>query len=157
MEFNRVEFCGRLTRDPQLRYLANNSTVCEFGLVGNRKYRTSSGEQRDEPCFVDCTAWGKLGEAIHDNFTRGKEIFVEARLKFDTWEDKQGGHKRSKLSLVVTEWHYTGPRAADGVTPVTEKPDALGPLDGPSKPRPRPRRAAADPDTSDRGDDDIPF
>jgi single-strand DNA-binding protein len=58
---NRVILIGNLTRDPQLRYLPSQMAVAEFGLAINHKYKTASGEQREEVCFIDCTAFGKSG------------------------------------------------------------------------------------------------
>lgn len=109
--FNKVLLMGNLTRDPQLRYLPNSQTaVCEFGLASNRRYRTSSGEDREEVLFVDCTAWGRQGEVINQWCTKGKPIFVEGHLKLDTWEDKNGGGKRSKISVVVENFQFIGGR-----------------------------------------------
>ena len=109
--FNKVLLMGNLTRDPQLRYLPNSQTaVCEFGLASNRKYKTSAGEDREEVLFVDCTAWGRPGEVINQYCQKGKPIFVEGHLKLDTWEDKNGGGKRSKISVVVENFQFIGGR-----------------------------------------------
>jgi single-strand DNA-binding protein len=109
--FNKVLLMGNLTRDPQLRYLPNSQTaICEFGIASNRKYKTSSGEEREEVLFVDCTAWGRQGEVINQWCTKGKPIFVEGHLKLDTWEDKSGGGKRSKISVVVDNFQFIGGR-----------------------------------------------
>jgi single-strand DNA-binding protein len=113
--FNKVLLMGNLTRDPQLRYLPNSQTaVCEFGLASNRKYKTSSGEDREEVLFVDCTAWGRQGEVINQWCQKGKPIFVEGHLKLDTWEDKSGGGKRSKISVVVENFQFIGGRDEAG-------------------------------------------
>ena len=109
--YNKVLLMGNLTRDPQLRYLPNSQTaVCEFGLACNRRYKTSSGEDREEVLFIDCTAWGRQGEVINQWFTKGKPIFIEGHLKLDTWEDKNGGGKRSKIALVVDNFQFLGSR-----------------------------------------------
>lgn len=109
--FNKVLLMGNLTRDPQLRYLPNSQTaVCEFGLASNRRYKTSSGEDREEVLFIDCTAWGRQGEVINQWCTKGKPIFLEGHLKLDTWEDKNGGGKRSKINLVVENFQFIGGR-----------------------------------------------
>jgi single-strand DNA-binding protein len=107
---NKVMLMGNLTRDPQLKYLPSQTAVAEFGLAVSRKFRTQSGEDREEVCFVDCTAFGRTGEVINQYFTKGKPIFIEGRLKFDSWEDKQGGGKRSKLSVVIDNFQFIGGR-----------------------------------------------
>jgi single-strand DNA-binding protein len=109
--FNKVLLIGNITRDPQLRFTATQMAVCDFGIAVNNKYTTRSGEQRDEPCFVDVTAWGKTAELIDQYFTKGKPIFIEGRLKYDTWEDKQGGGKRRKLSVTLETFQFVGDRS----------------------------------------------
>src|SRR5882672_1652368 len=99
--FNKVFLMGNLTRDPQLKYLPSQTAVAEFGIACNRKFRAATGEDREEVTFVDISAFGKTGELINQYFTKGKPIFIEGRLKLDQWEDKQGGGKRSKLTVVV--------------------------------------------------------
>jgi single-strand DNA-binding protein len=99
--FNKVVLLGNLTRDPQLKYLPSQTPVVDFGLAMNRKFKTQSGEQRDETTFVDCTAFGRTAEIINQYVRKGNMLFIEGRLRFETWEDKQGGGKRSKLSVHV--------------------------------------------------------
>src|SRR6476661_4607510 len=112
--FNKVILLGNLTRDPQLKYLPSQTAVAEFGIAANRKFRTQQGEDREEVTFVDCTAFGKTGELINQYFTKGKPIFIDGRLKYDSWEDKQGGGKRSKLTVVVENFQFIGGRDGGG-------------------------------------------
>ncbi len=112
--FNRVTLIGNLTRDPQSKTLPSNTTVCEFGLAMSRRYRTQSGEDREEVAFVDCSAFGKQAEVIQQYCTKGKPLFVEGRLKYDTWDDKNGGGKRSKLSVVVENFQFLGSPGGQG-------------------------------------------
>ena len=106
--FNKVVLMGNLTRDPQLKHLPSNLVVAEFGLACNRRYRTAAGEDKEEVAFVDCTAFGRQAETIGQYCTKGKPLFVEGRLKYDTWDDKAGGGKRSKLSVVVENFQFIG-------------------------------------------------
>src|SRR5918998_823090 len=106
--FNKVMLIGNLTRAPQVKHLPSQTVVAEFGLAMNRKYRTAAGEDKEETCFVDCSAFGKQAEVIGQHCTKGKPLFVEGRLKYDTWDDKFGGGKRSKLSVVVENFQFIG-------------------------------------------------
>src|ERR1700691_5835836 len=112
--FNKVMLMGNLTRDPQLKYLPSQTAVAEFGIACNRKFRTATGEDREEVMFVDVAAFGKTGEIINQYFTKGKPIFIEGRLKLDQWEDKQGGGKRSKLTVVAENFQFIGGRDGGG-------------------------------------------
>src|SRR3954470_11189120 len=108
--FNRVMLIGNLTRDPQVKRLPSNTTVADFGLAMNRRYRTQSGEEKEDVCFVDCAAFGKQADVIGQYCRKGKQLFVEGRLKYDTWDDKAGGGKRSKLSVIVENIQFLGGR-----------------------------------------------
>ena len=112
--FNKVILMGNLTRDPQLKYLPSQTAVTEFGLACNRKFKTQAGEDKEEVTFVDCTAFGRTGEVINQYFNKGKPIFIEGRLKYDQWEDKQGGGKRSKITVVVENFQFVGGRDGQG-------------------------------------------
>ena len=57
--FNKVMMIGNLTRDPQVKNLPSGVVLAEFGLAMSRKYRTASGEDKEEVCFVDCAAFGR--------------------------------------------------------------------------------------------------
>jgi single-strand DNA-binding protein len=106
--FNKVMLMGNLTRDPQLKHLSGNVVVAEFGLAASRRYRTAAGEDKEEVAFVDCTAFGRQAETIGQFCTKGKPLFVEGRLKYDTWEDKTTRAKRSKLTVVVENFQFIG-------------------------------------------------
>src|SRR3954468_11547962 len=112
--FNRVFLMGNMTRDPQLKFLPSQMAVAEFGIATNRKFKTQSGEDREEVTFVDCSAFGRTAEVINQYFNKGKPIFIEGRLKYDTWEDKNGGGKRSKMSVVVERFEFIGGRDGGG-------------------------------------------
>jgi len=120
--YNRVFLMGNLTRDPQVKHLPGHAhgqmVVVEFGLAVNRRYKTADGADKEEVAFVDCSAFGRQAETISQYCTRGKPIFVEGRLKFDTWDDKQGGGKRSKLAVVVENFQFLGrPGDSDNASP----------------------------------------
>ena len=91
--YNKIILVGNLTRDPQMRYLPSQMAVTDFGMAVNHKFKTKTGEDREEVLFIDCSAFGKAGEIINKYCQKGKQILVEGRLKYDTWEDKQGGGK----------------------------------------------------------------
>jgi len=105
--FNKVILLGNLTRDPQLSYLPSQTPVVEFGLATNRRWTAQDGSQRDETCFVDCQMYGKRAEVINKYLKKGNPLFVEGRLKFDSWQ-AQDGSKRSKLRVFVENFEFIG-------------------------------------------------
>jgi single-strand DNA-binding protein len=167
--YNKVLLMGNLTRDPQLKYLPNQTAVVEFGIACNRKYKLQSGEQREEVTFVDCSAFARTAEVINQYFSKGKPIFIEGRLKYDQWEDKQGGGKRSKLSVVVDNFQFIGGRDAGGggagggmqmdeqAPPQSNRAPSRPPMAAPNQP---PQAAAPEqpfPEEAQFKEDDIPF
>jgi single-strand DNA-binding protein len=114
---NKVILIGNLTRDPQTKQLPTQSLVTEFGLAMNRKFKSPEGEDREEVCFVDCAAFGRQAEVIQKYCKKGKSLYVEGRLRYDTWEDKNGHGKRSKLSVVVENFQFLGSKDESGVVP----------------------------------------
>ena len=165
MNFNKVFLAGNITRDVTLKHLSGGGVVAEFGMACNRKWKAPSGEDREEVCFVDCSAFAKTGELINQYFAKGKPIFVEGRLKLDQWDDKQTGTKRSKISVVVDLFQFVGsPREADGqdAPPPTERPRSNQPPARPAQRPPAARRPASFLPPGDVGegqftDDEIPF
>ena len=105
--YNRVILMGNLTRDPEVRFLPSNTPVCELGLAVNDRYQDKqSGEWVDRPNFIDCTAFGKSAESIGKFFSKGRPILIEGKLRYEQWEDKQSGAKRSKLKVVIDQWNF---------------------------------------------------
>jgi len=103
--FNKVLLMGNLTRDPQLSYLPSQTAVVEFGVAVNRKWKSREGEDRDETCFVDCRAFGRPAETINKYLSKGRPVFLEGRLTYDTWT-AQDGTKRSKHRVTVENFQF---------------------------------------------------
>jgi len=106
--YNKVILMGNLTRKPELRFTGSGMAICKFGLAINRRFKDQSGEWKEEPTFVDVTIFGKRGEAFAKYHDKGKPAFIEGSLRYDTWDDKQSGEKRSKLYVVGDEWQFVG-------------------------------------------------
>jgi single-strand DNA-binding protein len=110
--FNRVILMGNLTRDPEVRFLPSNMAVVDLGLAVNDRYQDKqSGEWVDRPNFIDCTAFGKSAESIGKFFSKGRPILIEGKLRFEQWEDRQSGQKRSKLKVVIDQWSFCDSRS----------------------------------------------
>jgi len=105
---NKVLLMGNLTRDPELRYLQTGTAVANIGMAVNRKYRNKgSNELVEETTYVDLEAWGTTAETICKYMTKGRPMFIEGRLKLDSWEDREG-QKRSRLRVVVENFQFLG-------------------------------------------------
>ena len=117
MELNKVYIAGNLTRDPELRMTPGGTAVCDLGLASNRRYRKQGDDQmQEETCFVTITVWGRQAESCNQYLNKGSGVLVEGRLKFDSWDDKDTGKKRTKLTVVADRVHFM-PRGGDGAAP----------------------------------------
>jgi single-strand DNA-binding protein len=151
--FNKVYLMGNLTRDPEMRVTPKGTPICQFGLAISRSWKDESGQTREETAFVDIEAWGKQGEIISKYCGKGRPLFVEGRLKFDQWEDKTSGQKRSKLKVVLENFQFIGGRGDGAAGPAGEAAEpAAG--EAPSAPK-GPAKAPAAP--KDAVDEDVPF
>ena len=117
---NVVIVKGHTTRDVELRYLPNGTAIGSFGIAVNRKWKSESGEQKEEVSFFDVDAWGKTAETIAQWFRKGSPILITGRLKQETWEDKQNGQKRSKVTLVLDRFEFCGETKGAGSQPESQ-------------------------------------
>lgn len=111
--YNKVLLMGNLTRDIELKHTPSGQVVGNIGLAVNRRYKTNEGEQREETTFVDCEAWGRTAEVMNQYLSKGRPVFIEGRLKLDTWQDKDGSN-RSKLKVVVEGFQFVDSRGGGG-------------------------------------------
>ena len=103
---NKVIILATLTRDPELRYLPKGTAVCKLGIAQNRKWKTESGEEREDVLFADVDCFGKQAETVAKWFKKGSRMLVEGRLKLDQWEDKKTGEKRSKIAIALESFSF---------------------------------------------------
>jgi single-strand DNA-binding protein len=150
---NKVFLIGNLTRDPELRVTPKGTAICQFGIAVNRQFKDESGATRDETTFVDIEAWGKQGELVSKYLSKGSLAMVEGRLKFDQWEDKTSGQKRSKLKVVLDNVQFLSSRGS-GAGGGQAAPGGEAEASGQGAPAPRPARPAAAPEGAD---EDVPF
>ena len=141
--FNKVILLGHLTRDPELRYTPKGTAVAKISLASNRKWRNEAGEMQEEVTFVDVDAFGKTAETIGQYLKKGKPILIEGRLRYETWDDKTTGAKRSRLGVVLETFQFLDA----GGKPAAENEGAVR---SPASPPPAPA-------ASDGTEDDVPF
>lgn len=106
--FNKVMLIGNLTRDPEVRYTPKGTAVGELGLAINNSYRTADGQTREDVTYVDVEVWDRQAEICKEYLSKGRPVFIEGRLKLDTWE--QDGQKRSKLRVRAERVQFLGGR-----------------------------------------------
>lgn len=96
-DVNEVRLAGRLTRDPELKYIANGTALCKLGLAVNKKYTTKAGDKREETLFMNVTVWGKSAEWCVEHLKKGYPVLVSGRLTQNEWE--LDGEKRTSIEV----------------------------------------------------------
>ncbi|RKU38517.1 single-stranded DNA-binding protein [Candidatus Poribacteria bacterium] len=154
--YNKVILMGNLTRDPEMRYVPSGTAVTNFGLAMNERYTDrQTGEQKESPCFVEITAWGRQAEIVNEYLTKGSPVFLEGSLKFDSWE-ADDGTKRNRLSVTAFRIQLIGGRRDSdemGGGYANAQPAAAPTQSTPYQEAPAPQASSTTPST----DDDIPF
>ena len=173
--FNKVILVGRLTRDPEIRTTGSGLKVAGIGFAVTNRKKDPSGQWVDDPMFIDVTAFdrtgtdGGLATTIERFCKKGSQIMVEGKLTLDSWDDKNGGGKRTKHKIIADTIQLLDSR---GSTPggdyaggdEMDAPPSRS-VSRPSAPPPRPAAKPAparqydDDDTGGGGGDvdDIPF
>lgn len=151
---NKVMIIGNLTKDPEVSYTPRGAAVATLGIAINRSYTTESGERREDTTFVDVELWNKLAELAQQFLRKGQSVYIEGRLKLDSWEDKQTGQKRHRLRIAGESMQFLTPKNA-GRQPGSDENEYEPRQAPPARPA-RPARTAPDPDL-DAQSDDIPF
>jgi len=111
---NKIIVIGHLGRDPEMRYTPNGQGVTSFSVASSRKYTTSSGEQREETEWFNCSAFGKLAEICNQYLTKGKQVYVDGRLSSRTYEGRDG-QTRYSLDINVQDIQFLGQRGDEAV------------------------------------------
>lgn len=97
---NRVMLIGRLTRDPEVRFLPSGMQVTSLSIAVSRNFKDKNGEWREETSFFDIESYGKLAERLGSQLSKGYQVLIEGSLRQDRWESPSG-EKRSKVKIVA--------------------------------------------------------
>ncbi len=109
--FNKVILIGNLTRDPEMRYTPQGTSVCNFGIAVNRKYKQGE-EYKEEVTFVNIVVFGKQADTCAQYLNKGSSALIEGRLQERRWETEDG-QKRSKHEVVAQSVRFM-PRGSKG-------------------------------------------
>ena len=141
MSFNKIILVGNLGRDPELRYTAQGTPVCSFSMATNERRKDRNGEMQDHTTWFRITLWNRLAETASQYLQKGKQVYIEGRLRVEEYVDRDGKPRHS-LEVHATDMQFIGSRGDD--MPVERAASAGASPGGPS-------------DQADLSDDDIPF
>lgn len=104
-DLNNIMLIGRLTKDPESKYLPSGSAVVEFSIANN--YYMSS-KNSTEVNYFDIVAFGKMAETVAKYLTKGKQVAISGTLRQDRWQDKDTNAPRSKVRIIMQSMQMLG-------------------------------------------------
>jgi len=113
MSINRVFLLGRLGKDPEIRYTAQQMPVGNFTLATGDRRKDASGNWVEQTEWHNIVVWGKTAENCHKYIKKGREVFIEGRIQTRKWQDKEG-RDRYTTEIVGLNVQFVGGRAESG-------------------------------------------
>lgn len=111
MGLNYTALSGNVTRDPEMRTTPGGTSILQVGLAFNDRRKNPQTQQwEDVPNYIDVIIFGNRAEAMSRILTKGMHIAVQGKLRWSSWEDKNGGGRRSKIELMADEIDLMSPR-----------------------------------------------
>ncbi len=125
-DLNKVQFTGRLGKDPETRYTPQGSAITKLAVASNRRWRTAEGEDREDTEWFNVVAWNKLGEICAQYLQKGARVYIEGRLQTRSWDDQQTGQKRYMTEVIANDMIMLDSRndRMGGGAPAYEEADA---------------------------------
>lgn len=164
--YNKIILAGNLTRDIEIKYTQGGSAIGSTAIATSRKFKSATGEQKEEVLFIDLTFFGRTAEIANQYLRKGSQVLVDGRLKLDQWT-AQDGSKRSRHSVTVENLQMLGAKGSEA--PMGDNGYGQGGSEGystpfndnysqpaPSAPKAAPQSASNIPEI-DINEDEIPF
>jgi single-strand DNA-binding protein len=113
MSFNKITIVGYLGRDPDLRYTSQGTAVCNISVATTEKRKSASGQSDEHTIWFRVTAWGRQAETAAEYLAKGRQVYVEGRLRLEQYTDRDG-NLRISPEVNASDIHFLGQRADSG-------------------------------------------
>ncbi len=123
---NKVILVGNLGADPEIRYTASGTAVCRLKVATSRRYTDKQGNRQEETAWHRVDAWGKLAEICGQYLSKGRQVYIEGRLKYGSYE--KDGVKHYTTDIVAENMLMLGSPGGRGQDRGPEPP--FGPPQG---------------------------
>jgi single-strand DNA-binding protein len=122
MSLNRVSIIGHLGQDPELRYLTNGQALGRFSVATDESYTDKEGNRQERTEWHQIAVFGKVAEMCGKYLAKGRQVYVEGRLRTREYEARNNGGKRQRTEIVASRVQFLGtlPTDAKGATMVEE-------------------------------------
>ena len=151
---NKVTLLGNLGKDPEVKYTPQGKPVAKFSLATNERYKDKDGNWQDRTEWHNIVLWERLAEIAGEYLKKGSKVYIEGRIRTDSWDDKQTGQKKYMTNIIANDLVLLSGRGeAGGGESATRGVAAGGNNFDQRTPEPEPASATSSPIT----DEDIPF
>lgn len=145
--FNKITIVGHLGRDPVLRYTPQGTAVCDFSVATTeRRSGGGGGDAQDFTTWFKITLWGKQAEVANQYLSKGKQVYIEGRLRQSEYTDREG-MKRTSLEVTASDIQFLGTRGEEGSAGASAS----------ARPASAPGQSSSAMDDNQPSDEDIPF
>ena len=122
---NKVFLIGRLTRDPELRFMPNGEAVCNFGLATSEKWKNKNGEPTEKTEFHNIIMYRRVAEIAGQYLKKGSQVYLEGKIQSRKYTDKNGT-ERTAYEIICHEMKMLGGNEAtmQPAPPANQEPPA---------------------------------
>lgn len=120
MSVNRVILLGYAGRDAEVKFTKSGTALCRFSLATNEKFKDRSGEPQEHTEWHSIVAWGRLGEIAGEFVTKGRQCYVEGKIRSRKWQNHNGEHKT--FEITVSSIQFLSSSNGNGSKPKAETP-----------------------------------
>jgi single-strand DNA-binding protein len=119
MSFNKITIVGYLGRDPELRYTPQGTAVCKLSVATTERRKNVAGQPEEHTTWFRVTVWGRQAELANEYLSRGRQVYIEGRLRLEEYTDREG-KPRISPEVNASDIQFLGQRSdATGQTEPT--------------------------------------
>ena len=111
---NKVILIGNLGADPEMKYTASGTPLCNFRLATSETFKDRDGNQQERTEWHRVTVWARLAEICGQYLAKGRQVYVEGSIRTRSWDDQNTGEKRYMTEIVGREVQFLGGQGGQG-------------------------------------------
>src|SRR5215217_8207760 len=110
--FNKIIIVGYLGRDPEIRYSAQGTAICDFSVATTERRKDKAGDLQEVTTWFRVSLFGRQAEIASQYLSKGRQVYIEGQLSQREWTDKEGA-ARTSLEVRGTDIQFLSP-ASEG-------------------------------------------
>jgi single-strand DNA-binding protein len=116
MSFNKITIVGYLGRDPELRYTPQGIAVCKLSVATTERRKNAAGQPEEHTTWFRVTVWGRQAELANEYLSRGRQVYIEGRLRLEEYTNREG-NPRISPEVNATDIQFLGQRSDVAMQP----------------------------------------